>query len=839
MTVRRFTLLVAGLFITFHLSAQTRLGLYHTQEEVNIWKQRAANGPYRNKGDVKSNSPGDWSRILANANEFASNPSKWRWKGSTSGGCIPKMSADPKTEGTKLRDAAFAFLITGNTNYRDAVRNELIAQANEPLTNFTNTSRFCLPPNDLNDANPSFGIAEWVSRLLVGYEYIKSSISSTDRAKLDAWFLGAGIYFQKCMDANFDKRYVDRDNGNHTLTTYSINSEKNNATYALYYGGAKAGFLAQAYNNRRANIVRMIGQVGISQNHAGLKKSAKLWFQEWLKFSVFPNGDVADLHRGVGPDAGYASTNEKGLNYAFSLTGSMVDLADAFARSGDPTLYNFSTSEGAFGTQGSSKSLKGVIKNLLGFLDKSKYKYATSSGSNSGNSAYLIDGYDPSISAKAKEIVYDSWFAMANVYYKDQDIKNGYMRNASGTRPYPEYPRGIGANQPWSGQTDIVPGELFLFGQMEGRVWPYETHTNNAPSVKITSPSNGTNFTTNFPVIINVDATDSDGTVSKVEFYQGSTKLGEDNMSPFSYTWNGASAGNYALSVKAYDNDGAQTTSSAINIVILQSPAKWSILREYWSNVDGKYVTNIPVSKSPNSNSQLNLFEIPAHKADKYGDRVRGYVCPPITGNYTFWIACDDDGELWLSTNDSPGNKVKIAQSKGSGIYERQWTTYSSQQSAPIYLVAGRRYYIEALHKEEYGGDHLSVGWRLPNGDLERPIPGSRLAPYTSGSGRTSVEEEEIARKEVVESGETQSVIAYPNPFNDRLTVEWASPQNGPVSLSVIDPYSAVLFQKEITLEGSSPSLEVDLGKINLKSGLYFLKVQSGMGSQVVRIMKN
>ncbi len=39
------------------LFGQTRLGLHFTQEELNIWRQRAENGPYKTKGDVCTNSP--------------------------------------------------------------------------------------------------------------------------------------------------------------------------------------------------------------------------------------------------------------------------------------------------------------------------------------------------------------------------------------------------------------------------------------------------------------------------------------------------------------------------------------------------------------------------------------------------------------------------------------------------------------------------------------------------------------------------------------------------------------------------------------------------------------
>jgi hypothetical protein len=64
-----------------------------------------------------------------------------------------------------------------------------------------------------------------------------------------------------------------------------------------------------------------------------------------------------------------------------------------------------------------------------------------------------------------------------------------------------------------------------------------------------------------------------------------------------------------------------------------------------------------------------------------------------------------------------------------------EWGWFSTQQSAPITLQAGQRYYVEALMKEGGGGDNLAVGWQLPNGALERPIPGNRLIPFGGGSG--------------------------------------------------------------------------------------------------------
>ncbi len=91
---------------------------------------------------------------------------------------------------------------------------------------------------------------------------------------------------------------------------------------------------------------------------------------------------------------------------------------------------------------------------------------------------------------------------------------------------------------------------------------------NNPPTVSITSPANGASFAAGSNIAIQANAADSDGTISKVEFFQGATKLGEDTTGPYSITWNNVSAGSYTLSARATDNGGAATTSSAVNITV-------------------------------------------------------------------------------------------------------------------------------------------------------------------------------------------------------------------------------------------------------------------------------
>jgi hypothetical protein len=169
-------------------------------------------------------------------------------------------------------------------------------------------------------------------------------------------------------------------------------------------------------------------------------------------------------------------------------------------------------------------------------------------------------------------------------------------------------------------------------------------------------------------------------------------------------------------------------------------PQLGSILREFWTNQPGGQVADFftnhkELLDKPTGTALETKFEAPANWGDNYAQRMRGYVYPPATGNYTFWIASDDTSELWLSTDDSAAGKKLIA--KGNVVPPGTWPEGDSK-SQPVPLVAGKRYYIEALHKEGAAQDFLAVGWALPNGTQERPIPGARLAPASSGSAAPS-----------------------------------------------------------------------------------------------------
>jgi calcium-activated chloride channel regulator 4 len=161
-----------------------------------------------------------------------------------------------------------------------------------------------------------------------------------------------------------------------------------------------------------------------------------------------------------------------------------------------------------------------------------------------------------------------------------------------------------------------------------------------------------------------------------------------------------------------------------------------SINLERWNNISGAAVSNIPTSTPPDLIQAQVTLEGPHNAAENYGVRMRGWLTPPTSGNYTFWISGDDQVALYLSPDVSAANKTRIAHHEAYTGF-REWNKYSTQKSTPIALTKGRWYYIEALMKEQSGDDSVSVGWLKPGETGSQPselVPATALAPFSDSS---------------------------------------------------------------------------------------------------------
>ena len=142
-------------------------------------------------------------------------------------------------------------------------------------------------------------------------------------------------------------------------------------------------------------------------------------------------------------------------------------------------------------------------------------------------------------------------------------------------------------------------------------VYSSGTPVNQPPTVNLTSPVNGSTYTAPATIALAATASDPDGTVVNVRFYQGNTLIGTDTSAPYEGAWLGVSAGTYQLRAVAIDDLGATSTSTVVTVTVLSSgtPAVWYTLTTAVNPANGGTVS--PASGTYLASSQIQVTATP------------------------------------------------------------------------------------------------------------------------------------------------------------------------------------------------------------------------------------
>ena len=242
-----------------------------------------------------------------------------------------------------------------------------------------------------------------------------------------------------------------------------------------------------------------------------------------------------------------------------------------------------------------------------------------------------------------------------------------YVTNAT----YPNL-RGI---MTWSVNWDATTGNTFaanadnFFSGLSGG--------NIAPSASITAPANNASFIAPASITISATATDSDGSVSKVEFYNGATKLGEDTAAPYTYAWTNVAAGTYPLRVVATDNQGATGSSATISINVTSTQTNTPPTASITAPASGATFTapaSITISANATDNGSI------AQVAFYNGGTLLGTdTSSPYSfawtnvaaGSYSLTAVATDNQS---ATGTSTAVNITVNGGTGSGCTDPQWT---------------------------------------------------------------------------------------------------------------------------------------------------------------------
>ncbi|XP_067042177.1 uncharacterized protein [Acropora muricata] len=184
------------------------------------------------------------------------------------------------------------------------------------------------------------------------------------------------------------------------------------------------------------------------------------------------------------------------------------------------------------------------------------------------------------------------------------------------------------------------------------------------------------------------------------------------------------------------------------------------VLQEVWYNINYAWRGVISLQNDgrfPNAPDLVTVheqFDVYDFATKIYGQRLTAYLLIPESGNYTFYVACDDACTLMLHMNqatDKETEKVLLARTASSS-YHNQSDRFPGQKSNETFLSKCQFYLVE-MHMVQYkGNDSASVGIKLPNGTYERPIGKNRLLWVRPGNSFVDVK---IPKKINVEAGRT------------------------------------------------------------------------------------
>ncbi|MCW1912170.1 M60 family metallopeptidase [Luteolibacter sp. GHJ8] len=174
------------------------------------------------------------------------------------------------------------------------------------------------------------------------------------------------------------------------------------------------------------------------------------------------------------------------------------------------------------------------------------------------------------------------------------------------------------------------------------------------------------------------------------------------------------------LTIRAIDSAGV----SGFGTATILCNRSTGVLEERWPGAS--------ISGNPTVTNTFSSFTSGQNAAESYIRRVSGWLVPPASGVYTFWIASDDGSTLSLGADEKEPGKQAIASVSGYTGFQA-WMAQPSQKSTPVFLQAGRAYYIEAIQQEGGGGDHVAVAWQGP-GIAQQVIPGTALIPRNATS---------------------------------------------------------------------------------------------------------
>ena len=241
---------------------------------------------------------------------------------------------------------------------------------------------------------------------------------------------------------------------------------------------------------------------------------------------------------------------------------------------------------------------------------------------------------------------------------------------------------------------------------------------NAAPAVALSAPAANASVAQGTAITVSANAADGDGSVARVEFYDGSTLIGSDTSAPYAISWTNAATGTHTLTARAFDNAGASTTSATVMLSVTATPANGTgtgLRGNYYgtNNLTGSVKLQRVEAVNFNWGSNIPGTGVPK---DNFSVRWTGILEAAAAGTYQFQTTSDDGVRVWINGQSHISN----------------WTYHSpTVNTGPqVSLAAGQRVPIVVEYQDLAGGAQIQLRWKAPGSTNYVVVPTNRL--YTS-----------------------------------------------------------------------------------------------------------
>jgi hypothetical protein len=428
--------------------------LYSDADVVRFGTRMSLPGPFFASGDAGQGgafSPNDGQRALGHARAFLADPKASYWSQPS----LPMAPGDPAPRGTvyaRPMHAAWVAMTQPDPPDREKLVREvktlLLTHAKDPTLQFGNSTNY---PVRYHGAapSPSFDLAQWLTRLIKARDMLgREAFTPAENEIFDRWIYDyanwAANWFEQGSTAQYLPGRLNRD--------YSRVNLPANAHRRSYDGGPLIGAMGMAYSNRHAAIMSTMSLAANYLKHFGyvaptsggssyeqltvdqLVDHSRLFVEETLRFSVWPQGVQGDFERG---DSNYhgAASPQQGWLYSANVLANLLEMAEYHAKRGDMSVWRYGTVEGYDGSAG--------VPVAGGFTQKNLHFYAWFM------SRYVNDGW--------KRTNRNQPLALPHFYHdvipaamahrlapNDTLLRDAWRRSGSGFPAYPQHPQSQG-----------------------------------------------------------------------------------------------------------------------------------------------------------------------------------------------------------------------------------------------------------------------------------------------------------------------------------------------------------------------------------------------------------